>query len=127
MLHEPQAPGLGLQLLLGGAGAGDDETHVAEAADRLGERVERQMEALLVDEPAHEQDQALVRRGVLRAQRGEVLVHVLEVVRVDSVRHDRDATGRHAERARHVAAHVMRTRDHVVRAPHHRALHGVDV
>ena len=43
-----------LELRLRGAGAGDDEAHVAEPLDERGERVEREVKALLVDEPADE-------------------------------------------------------------------------
>ena len=68
----PEPPRLAAQLGLGGAGAGDHEADVAELADHRRERVERQMKALLVDEPADQQHEPLVGLGVARAQRLEV-------------------------------------------------------
>ena len=49
------------------------------------QRLERELEALLVDEPADEQHELLVGRGEARAQRVEV-VDRLQVHRVDPVR-----------------------------------------
>ena len=54
-----------------------------------GQRVERELEALLVDEPADEQHELLVGRGEARAQRLEVLDR-LQVDRVDPVRDHAD-------------------------------------
>jgi hypothetical protein len=111
-----QAPRLALELGLRGAGAGDDEADVARALDHRRERVEREVKALLVDQPADQQHEPLVGRGVLRAQPRQVGDHGLEVARVDSVLDHGDPLRRDAEHARDVAAHVPRAGDHVVGA-----------
>ena len=69
MLDQPELVGLAPQLLLVRAGAGDEEA--ASRAPRAitpGHRLERELEALLVDEAADQQHELLVRRGELGAQ-----------------------------------------------------------
>src|SRR3954471_10647179 len=69
--HEPESLGLLDELALVRAAAGDEEAHAAEALDDAvgpAERVERELEALLVDEAADEQHEALAGSGELRAQ-----------------------------------------------------------
>ena len=124
--RQPEPPRLALELGLGGAGAGDDEAHVAEPADHRRERVEREVEALLVDEPADEQHEPLVGRGEARAQAGRSATTGSRSR--GSIPFGITVTRRARRRTRRdVAAHVVRARDHAVGAPHHRALDGVDV
>ena len=86
------------------------------------------MEALLVDEPADEQDEQLVVLGELGAQIAEVLgLDRVEVGGVDAVRDRRDLALRDPEDAGDVAAHVVRAGDHAVGTARHRALDAVDV
>ena len=117
---------LRLQLALGGAGPGDEEAHAAGPLDQLRHRLEREVEALLVDEPADHQHELLVRRRELRAQPRQV-GHRLQVGRVDPVRDHAHARGLDPERARDVLAHVGRAGDHAVRVADHPALDAVDV
>ena len=126
MLVEPELRGLLAQLLLGGARAGDDEAHVPEPLDQAGQRLERQLEALLVDEPAHEQHQPLVGLGEAGPQRVEV-VHRHELGRVDPVGDHRDARLLEPVDVGHVLAHVRGAGDHALGAVGHPALHAVDV
>ncbi len=126
VLVEPEPAGLGTELRLVGARSGDDEAHVAQPADQAGKRVERELKALLVDQPAHQQDQPLVGRREAGAQCVEI-VDGLEVVRIDPVGDHRHALLVEPVDVGDVAAHVVRARDHVVGAPRHPALDGVDV
>ncbi len=73
MRVEAEARGLGPELGLVRSGARDEEAHAADAADDARERLERELEALLVDEPAREQHEPLVGGGVLGAKRREVV------------------------------------------------------
>ena len=84
------------------------------------------MEALLVDEPADEQDQLLVGRREARAQARQV-GDGLQVARVDAVRDRGDPLARDAEDVRDLLAHEVRARDHVVGAAGHPPLDAVDV
>jgi len=90
------------------------------------ERIEGDLEALLVDEAAGEQDQPLVRRGMPRAQRCEVADRP-QVELVDPIRDDRHPVLRDAEDVGDMAAHVVAADDHALRAPRHPRLDGVDV
>ena len=94
--------------------------------DQPGQRLERELEALLVDEPAHQQHQPLVRLGELRAQGVEV-VDRHEVGRVDAVRDHRDALLVEPVDVGHVLAHVRRAGDHALGAVRHPLLDAVDV
>ena len=105
---------------------GDEEAHVAQPLDQARQRLERELEALLVDEPADQHDQPLVRRGEARAQRVEV-VDRLEVERIDAVGDHRHPVLLEAVDVGDVAAHVVRARDDAVRAVGHPALDAVDV
>ena len=122
----PSSAGLFAQLLLRGARAGDDEAHVAQALDQPGQGLERQLEALLVDEPAHQQDEPLVGRGEARAQGVEV-VHRHELGRVDPVRDHVHAALLEPVDVGHVLAHVRGAGDQAVGPVGHPALHAVDV
>jgi hypothetical protein len=104
----------------------DQEAHVAEPLDQPGKRVERQLEALLVHQPADQQQQALVGSGELGAQALEVL-HRLEVERVDPVRDHRHPRLLQAVDIGHVPAHVVRAGDHALGAVGHPPLDPVDV
>ena len=117
---------LGLEIALGGARAGDQEAHVAEPLDHARERVEREVEALLVDEPPDEQHEPLLRRRVLRPQPRKVGDR-LEIVRVDAVGHHRHAVLVDPEHLGDVAAHVVRAGDHAVGRAHHPPFDAVDV
>jgi hypothetical protein len=85
---QPGPARLLLELGLVHAGAGDEKAHPAGAADDVRQRVERELKALLVDEPADEQHEPLVRRGEARAQLVEVGDRP-QVARVDAVRRRR--------------------------------------
>ena len=67
MVGQPEPAGLALELGLGGARAGDDEAHAADPPHHRGERVEREVKALLVHEPPDQQHEQLVGRRVLCA------------------------------------------------------------
>jgi hypothetical protein len=123
---EAERARLRLELRLGRAGPGDDEAHAAEPLDQPRHGLEREVEALLVDQPADEQHELLVGRREARAQARQV-GHRLQVGGVDAVRDHRDPAGRDPERAGDVLAHVRRARDHAVRAAHHPLLDAVDV
>jgi hypothetical protein len=88
MRQEPQALGLRLELGPVRARPGDEEPHVPDAADHARERLERELEALLVHQPPGQKDQPLVGRGVRGAQRREVRGGP-QVERVDPVGDDR--------------------------------------
>ena len=126
MLHQPEPLGLLLELGLGGAGAGDQEAHVAEPLDQARQGVEREVEALLVDEPADEQDQPLVRPRVAGAQPRQVGDR-LQVAGVDAVGDRGDLRGGDPEHVGDVAAHVVRAGDHAVGVADHPPLDRVDV
>ena len=115
-----------LQLRLVRARAGDEEAHPPGAPDDLRQRVERELKALLVDEPADEQHEALVGRGEARAQLVEV-ADGLQVGGVDPVRDHRDPPLVDLVDVGDVAAHVVRARDDVVGAARHPGLDAVDV
>jgi hypothetical protein len=126
VLVEAQVAGLGAQLLLVRAGAGDDEAHVPDPLDQPRQRLERELEALLVDEPADEQDQLLVRLSEAHAEVVEVGDRY-EVARVDPVRDHGDALLLEAVDVGDVPAHVGRAGDHALRAVGHPPLDPVDV
>ena len=107
-------------------GAGHDEAHVADPLDQPGQRLERELEALLVDEPPHEQHEPLVGSGEAAAQRLEV-VDRHELRRVDAVRNHRHARLVEPVDVGHVLAHVGRAGDHALGSVGHPPLHAVDV
>ena len=126
---EAEAARLVLELPLVRARASDQEAHATDARDHAvgpGQRLERVLEALLVDEPADEQDELLLGRGELRAEAGEVL-DGLQVVGVDPVGRDDDALLVDPEDVGDVAAHVVRADQHLVGDVDHPALGAVDV
>ena len=85
MPGQPEPPRLALELLLGGARPRHHEAQFEPASDQRRERVEGDMKALLVDEPADEQDEQIVGLGIPRAQPGQVVDGRLQVARVDAV------------------------------------------
>src|SRR4051795_194165 len=98
VLHQTELARLLLEVGFGGAGAADDEANVAQAPDHRLQRLERKVEALLVDESADEQDQLLVRSRVARSQLIEVdRLHRLEIGGVDAVLDRGDLALRHTE------------------------------
>ena len=100
MARQAQAPGLALELGLGGPGPGHDEAHVAQAADERRQRVEGEMKALLVDEAAHEQDEALVgARRTGRAGRARSTSAGSQLARIDAVGDRGQLARAHAEHA----------------------------
>ena len=101
---------------MGGRGSPDD----------LRQRVERELKALLVDQPPDEQHEPLARLGEARAQRDEV-VDGVQVAAVDAVGDHRDARLVDREDVGDVAAHVVRAGDDAVRAAGHPRLDAVDV
>ena len=70
VLREPQARGLAAQLGLVGPAAGHQEADLADALDHAGEGIEGELEALLVDEPAHQQHEPLLGLGEAGPQAG---------------------------------------------------------
>jgi hypothetical protein len=115
---EAEPPRLRLELRAVRPRAGDEEPHAPDPPDHAGQRVERDLEALLVHEPAGEQHEPLVGRRMLRAQRGEVADRA-QVARVDAVRHDRHGVLGEAEDVGDVAAHVVAADDDAVRPACH--------
>ena len=94
----------------------------------LGQRLERDLEALLVDEPADQQHELLVRRGEALAQPAHLLVVPrLEVGGVDPVRDHGDALLLDRVDVGDVVAHVGRAGDHLLGAVRHPVLDAVDV
>jgi hypothetical protein len=85
------------------------------------------VEALLVDQPPDQQDEAFIGGGVPGPQAVEVRHHRVEVARVDAVLDHRDARRPDAEHVRDVAAHVPRAGDDMVGPADHRALETMDV
>ena len=73
MTQQVELARLAAELGLGGAGPGDDEPDVALAADGVGQRLERQVEALLVHQPADEQHQPVMRVGEPGPERVEII------------------------------------------------------
>ena len=103
------------QLGLVGARAGDQEAGARDGLDQPRHRLERELEALLVDEPADQQHELLVGRGELGAQALELGVVVrLQVAGVDPVRDHGDALLVDAEDVGDLLAHVVRAGDHAV-------------
>ena len=105
---------------------GHEEAHVAHPLDQPGQGLERELEALLVDEPAHEQDEPLVGCGKARPQGVEV-VHRHELGGVDPVRDHVHAALLEPVDVGHVLAHVRGAGDQAIRAIGHPALDAVDV
>ena len=126
MALEAQAPRLRLELGLVGARAGHQEAHAVQARDDPRQRVERDLEALLVDQAPDEEHELLGRVGEARPQRREV-VDRREVERVDAVGDDLDLGLVDAEHVGDVALHVVAADDDALRAAHHPALDAVDV
>jgi hypothetical protein len=85
------------------------------------------MKAFLVDEPADEQDEALIRLGEARPQRVQVRMDGLQVPWLDPVRDHCHSRERQPEHIAHVALHVVRAGDDCVGAVDHRAFNRVDV
>ena len=127
MAGETELPGLSLELALGRARAGDDEANAAAPANDRGERVEREVEALLVHEAADQQHEQLVGVRVASLATPADPSDRLEVARVDPVRDRGDLRRPDAEHVGDVHPHVARAGDHVIGAADHRALGGVDV
>ncbi len=128
MLHQAELLGLALQLRLVGAGAGDQEARPGGLLDHPRHRLERELEALLVDEPADQQDQLLVGLGELRAQPPQLGgVLGLEVVGVDPVGDHGHPLLLDAEDVGDLLAHVVGAGDHPLRAVGDPALDAVDV
>ncbi len=126
MVLEPEGAGLFLEFVLVGAGAGDDEPHVAEVLDDPRQRLERELEALLVDEPAGEDDELLVGGCELRAV-GDEVVDGREVGGIDAVRDHVDRGRRQFEDLAAVLLHVVGAGDDARRLMRHPALDAVDV
>ncbi len=124
--REAELARLRFEVALGGPRAGDEEAHVAEPLDHARQRVEREVEALLVHQPPHQQHETLLRRRVARPQARQV-GDGLEVAGIDAVGHDRHALLVDPEYLGDVAAHVVRARDHAVGGAHHPPLDAVDV
>ena len=123
MRHQPEPLRLRAQLGFGRPGAGHEEAHPAQAADQPRQRVERQVEPLLVDQPADQQHEPLVGRGEAGAQPRQV-GHGLQVAGVDPVRDHGHALD--AEDVAHLRPHVGRADDDAVRRAGHLPLRGVD-
>lgn len=124
---QTQAPGLPAQLRLGGAGAGDHEAHPAELFDHRRERVEREVEALLVHESPDQQHEPLVRLAVPGPELAQIAGHRHQVARIDPVLDRRDPGAWDTEHARHVASHVPRAGDHTVSVTGHVPFGGVNL
>ncbi len=128
MLEQSELGGLGPQLLLVRAGAGDQEAHAIELVDHARHRLERDLEALLVDEPPDQQHQLLVRAREAGAELAHRrLVEGLQVGRVDAVRDHGDALFLDPVDVGDVVPHVRGARDHLVGAVRHPGLDVVDV
>ena len=123
---EAQVVRLIAQLGLGRPGAGHDEAHVADALDQPGQRLERELEALLVDEPAHQQHEQLVAVREAGAQRVEVADRH-ELGRVDPIGDDRYPALLEPVDVGDVLAHVRGAGDHALGTVGHPALDAVDV
>ena len=123
---EAEARGVGPERRLVRPRARDEEADAADPADDARERLERELEALLVDEPAGEQHEPLVGGGVLGAECREVVVRA-QVERVDPVRDHGHRVLVDAEHVGDMAAHVVAADDHRVGAAGHRRLDRVDV
>ena len=96
--------------------------------DQPRHRLQRELEALLVDEAADQQDQLLLGRGELGAQPGQLgRVLRLQVVGVDPVGDHRDPLLLDAEDVGDLLAHVVGAGDHPVGAVGDPALDPVDV
>ena len=96
------------------------------ALDQPRQGLERELEALLVHQPAHEQHEPLVGRREARAQRVQV-VHRHELGWVDPVRDHVHAALLEPVDVRHVLAHVRGAGDQALGAVGHPALDAVDV
>ena len=72
------------------ARARDDEAHVSDPLDEAGQRLEGQLEPLLVHQPSHQEDQPLVRVRKLCAKAVEIRDRN-EVRGIDPVGDHRDA------------------------------------
>ena len=128
VLHQAQILRLTAELLLVRARSGHDEPGVRKTLDDLRQRLQRKLEALLVDQPADEQDQALVLTGELGAELPQALVILrLEVTRVDPVWNHLDLGLGHAEHVHDLLAHEGGAGDHAVGAVGDPLLDPVDV
>ena len=126
MLVQAELVRLAAQLLLRRARAGDDEAHVPEPLDQSGQGLERELEALLVDQAAHQQHQLLLGLREARAQGVEV-VDRHQLGRVDAVRDHGDSRLLEPEDVGRVLAHVGRACDQALGPVGHPSLHAVDV
>src|SRR6185437_3849457 len=126
VVAQPETLGLGLELALVCARAGDQEAHARNLVDHLGQGIERELEALLIYEASHEQHQLLLGLGELEPQRVEV-VHRAQVGGIDAVGDDGNATLVETVDVGGVTAHVVRAGDHRVGAVGHPALDRMDV
>ncbi len=100
------------------AGPGDQEAHRTDRAQQPGQRVDRQLEALLVDQAPGEEDALLARARLPVGRRPG---------RLDAVDDHLDPILLDAEHVDQVAAHVVRADDQPVGPVDRPALDGVDV
>ena len=126
VLGQPEALGLRLQLGLVRSAARHQKAHVLDLLEHARHRVQRELKALLIDQPADEQHELLVRLGELRAQRLQVARRA-QFARIDPVRDHRHAALVDVEDVRDVAAHVVGADDQRVGAPGHPTLDRMDV
>ncbi len=117
-----------MQLGLVGARAGDQEASAGHLLDHPGHRLQRQLEPLLIDEAADQDDQLLLGRGELGAQAGQLGgVLGLQVVGVDPVGDHGHPLLLDPEDVGDLLAHVVRAGDHPLGAVGDPALDPVDV
>ena len=123
---EPELGGLALEVGLGGPGAGHDEAHVPEPLDHARERLERQLETLLVNQPPDQQHEPLIGLCEARAE-GVQVVHGHQLGGVDAVGDHGDPVLLEAVDVGHVLAHVGGAGDDPLSAVGHPSLDAVDV
>ncbi len=115
VVHQPELRSLLFQLLLVGAGSGDQKARPGDGVDQPRHRFERKLKALLVDEPADQQDELLLGGRKLRAQPSQLdLVLGLKILGVDAVGDDRDPLLVDAEDVDDLLAHVVRAGDDAI-------------
>ncbi len=128
VLHQAEVGRLLLQLVLVGAGARDQEPRPGDALDQLRHRLEGDLEPLLVDEPADQEDEMLAGRRELGPEPLQLgLLAERQIARVDPVRDHGDPRLRHGEDVGDLLAHVRRAGDHAVGAVADPALDAMDV
>ena len=107
---------------------GDQEARPGRLGDHARHGLERELEALLVDEAADQEDELLVGLCELAAHARELrLLAEAQVARVDAVGDHRDALLVDAEDVCDLLAHVVRAGDDAVGAVGDPALDAVDV